>query len=105
MLQVLIWSIADHVTSLTASGGKGNGPKGEKLAHRIKLEVRVLTSWISNGGGGGGGGFCQWILYQLKFDSCEFESIVFNLRGLGCSSVHSEGKMGPFPSGTAPVIF
>lgn len=39
-LQVLIWSIADHVTSLTMTGSKDNATKGVKLQHRTKLEAR-----------------------------------------------------------------
>lgn len=40
---VLIWSIADHVASLAAAGPKDNATKGEKLAHRIKLEGHTAT--------------------------------------------------------------
>lgn len=39
-MQVLVWSIADHITTLTATGKMHNAVKGEKLQHRIKLEVQ-----------------------------------------------------------------
>jgi hypothetical protein len=41
-MQVLVWSIADHVTTLTATGKMHNAVKGEKLKNRTKLEVRNL---------------------------------------------------------------
>ena len=39
--QVLVWSIADHVTTLTATGKMHNAVKGEKLQHRTKLEACI----------------------------------------------------------------
>ena len=39
LTQVLVWSIADHVTTLTATGKMHNAVKGEKLKNRTKLEV------------------------------------------------------------------
>ena len=38
-----MWSIADHVTTLTATGKMHNAVKGEELQHRTKLEVRVQS--------------------------------------------------------------
>ncbi len=39
--QVLVWSIADHVTTLTATGKMHNAVKGERLQNRTKLEVQA----------------------------------------------------------------
>ena len=41
-MQVLVWSIADHVTTLTATGKMHNAAKGEKLKNRTKLEVLAV---------------------------------------------------------------
>ena len=44
--QVLVWSIADHVTTLTATGKMHNAVKGERLQHRTKLEVQARPATL-----------------------------------------------------------
>jgi len=43
---VLVWSIADHVTTLTATGKMHNAVKGERLQNRTKLEVQAPPSTL-----------------------------------------------------------
>ena len=47
-MQVLVWNIEDHVTTLTATGKMHNAVKGEKLQNRTKLEVRVVSAVIAH---------------------------------------------------------